>query len=61
MTVIIIAHRLSTVKNSDKICVIKGGQAQGFDLQGLMGFGFRVYRVCRLRAFGLELNLALKA
>lgn len=26
MTVIIIAHRLSTVKNSDKICVIKGGQ-----------------------------------
>jgi len=26
MTVVIIAHRLSTVKNSHKICVIKGGQ-----------------------------------
>jgi ABC-type multidrug transport system fused ATPase/permease subunit len=29
MTVVIIAHRLSTVKNSHKICVIKGGQATG--------------------------------
>ena len=28
MTVVIIAHRLSTVKNSHKICVIKGGQAR---------------------------------
>lgn len=26
MTVVIIAHRLSTVKNSHKICVVKGGQ-----------------------------------
>jgi len=26
MTVVIIAHRLSTVKNSNKICVVKGGE-----------------------------------
>ena len=26
MTVILIAHRLSTVKRADKICVIRGGK-----------------------------------
>lgn len=44
MTVIIIAHRLSTLESCDRIMVIKGGEMQGFDAPAVLERSNAFYR-----------------